>query len=79
MPYGPYRDDIVKYIDSILREDGTPNWAKPLYLCVRDDHIVLQQLLRRLDRWTAPIAHIMTSVITALIIGAIMWLMTGQN
>ncbi len=71
-------NNILAKIDSALRDDETPRWAIPMLLCIRDDHVKLCEHLAEHRRWSAPLAQVMVSVMTALAVAAALWFAAGR-
>ncbi len=71
-------NNILAKIDSALRDDGTPRWAIPVLLCIRDDHVKLHEHLVCHRRWSAPAAQVIVSVATAVAVALTVWLLAGR-
>lgn len=74
-------DDENKFlgiIDAALRDEGTPRWAVPILLCIRDDHVRLREHLASHRRWTAPVGQILVGVATAVAVALTFWILSGR-
>lgn len=71
-------NNILTDIDMALRAADTPRWAIPVLLCIRDDHVKLHNHLVAHRRWSAPMAQVLVSVATAVIVALTLWFLAGR-
>lgn len=73
---------ILAKIDAALQDDDTPRWAVPMLLCIRDDHVKLDDHLRkhtqRSESVWGPARQIAVSVVTALVVVLALWFLAGR-
>lgn len=71
-------NNILGKIDAALADEDTPTWAVPILLCIRDDHVLLREHLASHSAWITPARQIFVSVLTALAVALVIWIVAGR-